>query len=331
MMRKTGILTLLFAVISITFGCGSAETGLTTNKGSEATSTEPALTENQSQKVSYAANTAAKSSAQTQSTSRLPADKISLDQTRTALIDTAPTDRKIIRNADLSLECESPEETQRQITAIAESSGGFVVESQQTSSDVRSTKRDIVSMSVRVPSQKFVETLDQIRRTSERIIFETVKGDDVTEEFIDVEARLKAKKALEQQFVEIMKRASNVEDALSVQSQLGDVRSEIERIEGRKRFLENQSSLSTIKIKLQTPAVFSASSSGFSHRLGESFATGFDFALNFVLGLVTLVVAVLPFAVFVGLPVFFGFRYFWKRQGRPKSVSEIAKEELKVT
>ena len=330
-MRKTGILTLLFVTIYGTFGCGNASSGLATNKASEVATSQNEISDTEPVLSTYAANTAAKTAAQTQNAKRVPADKISLDQTRTALIDTAPTDRKIIRNADLSLESESPEETQRRITAIAESHGGFVVESQQTSSDVRATKRDIVSMSVRVPSQKFAETLDQIRQTSERVVFETVKGDDVTEEFIDVEARLTAKKALEQQFVEIMKRASNVEDALNVQSQLGDVRSEIERIEGRKRFLENQSSLSTIKIKLQTPAVFSASSSGFSHRLGESLATGFDFALNFVLGLVTLVVATLPFVVFIGLPVFFGFRYFWKKQSRPKSVSEIAKEELKVT
>ncbi|MGB7200944.1 MAG: DUF4349 domain-containing protein [Pyrinomonadaceae bacterium] len=331
MMRKTGILTLLFVTIYGTFGCGNASSGLATNKASEVATSQNEISDTEPVLSTYAANTAAKTAAQTQNAKRVPADKISLDQTRTALIDTAPTDRKIIRNADLSLESESPEETQRRITAIAESHGGFVVESQQTSSDVRATTRDIVSMSVRVPSQKFADTLDQIRQTSERVVFETVKGDDVTEEFIDVEARLKAKKALEQQFVEIMKRASNVEDALNVQSQLGDVRSEIERIEGRKRFLENQSSLSTIKIKLQTPAVFSASSSGFSHRLGESLATGFDFALNFVLGLVTLVVATLPFVVFIGLPVFFGFRYFWKKQSRPKSVSEIAKEELKVT
>jgi hypothetical protein len=88
------------------------------------------------------------------------------------------------------------------------------------------------------------------------VIVESVKGEDVTEEFIDIEARLKTQKALEAQFLEIMKRSNSVEDALNVQTEIARVRGEIEKIEGRKRFLESQASLSTIKIKLQTPAVF---------------------------------------------------------------------------
>lgn len=253
---------------------------------------------------------------------------ISLDQTLNSQIDTAPTDRKIVRNAELNLEADSPEQAQQKITAIAESKGGFVVESQQSSSDVKMTTRDVVTMTIRVPAQKFTEALDEIRKTASRVVVETVKGEDVTEEFIDIEARLKAKRALEQQFVEIMKRANSVDDALSVQSQLAEVRGEIEKIEGRKRFLENQASLSTIKIRLQTPAAFSASSSGFFYRLTQSFSTGFDFALNFVLGLVTFLIAILPFALFIGLPGFLIIRYVIRRQNKPKSVGDIVKEEI---
>ena len=261
-----------------------------------------------------------------------PADfvqKISLEQTTASQINTAPTDRKIIRNAELSLEAENPEQAQQQITAIAELKGGFVVESQQSSSDIKSTTRDTVTMTVRVPAEKFGESLEEIRKTASRIVVESVKGQDVTEEFIDIEAQLKAKKALEQQFMEIMKRANTVEDALSVQSQLADVRGEIERIEGRKRFLENQASLSTIRIRLQTAKVFAASSEGFGDRVADSFNRGFDIALNFVLGLVTLVIGALPFALFVGVPGYFIARSVIRRRNRPMSVSEIAEEEIK--
>lgn len=339
-MRKTGLLTFVLVIISSAFGCGAerAASHLAENSATavpiakhDRAETEVSDMRAPAANASALSNTAAKPVAQRRRLGQILAEKIPLSQTQTSQVDTAPTDRKIIRNADLSLESETPEETQRRITSIAEANGGFVVESQQTSSDVRATKRDIVTMSVRVPSQKFADTLAQIRATSEKVIFETVKGDDVTEEFIDIEARLKAKKALEQQFVEIMKRAYSIDDALSVQSQLADVRGEIEKIEGRMRFLENQSSLSTIKIKLQTPAAFSASSTGFSNRLGQSFGTGFEFALNFVLGLVTLVVAVLPFALIFGLPGFLIVRYLLKRQSRPRSVVEIAKDELNAT
>ncbi|MEJ7701891.1 MAG: DUF4349 domain-containing protein [Pyrinomonadaceae bacterium] len=143
------------------------------------------------------------------------------------------------------METNAPEEAQQKITAIAESKGGFVIESSQSSSDAQATTRDTVTMTIRIPAAKFNETLDEIRKTSSRVIVETVKGQDVTEEFIDIEARLKTKKALEEQFLGIMKQSKSVEDALNVQRELADVRGEIEQIEGRKRFLENQSSLST--------------------------------------------------------------------------------------
>jgi Domain of unknown function (DUF4349) len=345
-MRKTGFLTFVLVVASSAFGCGASAA---VNKPSSAATTTTSA-ENQPSYVAdqnsgrqdgtgaTVANAAppsnpsvasAKPVERRQNIGGVLAEKISLNQTHSSQIDTAPTDRKIIRNADLSLEAKDPDDTQRRITSIAEANGGFVVESQQTSSDLRAAKRDIVTMSIRVPSQNFGDTLDQIRASSEKIVFETVKGDDVTEEFIDIEARLKAKKALEQQFVEIMKKAYSINDALNVQSELADVRGEIEKIEGRMRFLENQSSLSTIKIKLQTPeVVFSASSKGVSDRFAQSFATGANIALDFVLCLMTFLIGAAPFAIFFGLPIALIVRYLWRKHGRSRTIIELAKEEL---
>jgi len=338
-MRRTGFLTIILVINSFALGCAGEAASLSTTKPSNAV---PAT---QAAEVAAADRHNATSGASgiagdslNQAAKAIPVgmavkqvmDNTSLSQAQTALIDTSPTDRKIIRNADLSLESQSPGEAQRRITAIAEANGGFVVESQQTSSDAQATKRDIVSITVRVPSNNFTETLDQIRATSEKVVFETIKGDDVTEEFIDIEARLKAKKGLEQQFAEIMKRAGTIQEALSVQSQLADVRSEIEKIEGRKRFLASQSSLSTIKIKLQTPevVVLAATQNGYADRVAQAFAVGLDFAMNFVLGLMTILVAIAPFAILVGLPAVLILRYFWKKHGRARSVLELAKEEL---
>ena len=159
------------------------------------------------------------------------AQKISLEDADKSQTMPIPVERKIIRNADLSLEANSPEETQQKIGAIAESKGGFVIESTQSSSDVKATTRDTVTMTIRVPAAKFSESLDEIRKTANRVLVETVKGQDVTEEFIDIEAQLKTKKALEEQFLEIMKRSNSVEDALNVQRELAEVRGEIEKIE----------------------------------------------------------------------------------------------------
>lgn len=255
--------------------------------------------------------------------------QVTLNQVENSQTPPTTIERKIVRNGDLQLESDSPEQSQQKISAIAESKGGFVVESQQSSSDSRTTTRDVVTMTVRVPSAKFSEALDEIRKTASRVVVETVKSDDVTEEFIDIEAQLKAKKSLEAQFLEIMKRANTVEDALNVQSELAEVRGEIEKIEGRKRFLENQTSFSTIKIRLQTPATFTENSTGFFDRFKQAFSNGFDAALNFILGLVSFVIAILPFLLFIVLPIYLIVRYFLKKRQKEMIASEILKEELK--
>jgi hypothetical protein len=320
MMKKVSLLVI--SLVAVLSACGMGE------RAANSSSRPTAQTEYAAVTDTTASNTGGGGG---RNEPAIVAQKVSLEQTTASQINTAPSDRKIIRNAELNLEAENPEQAQQQITAIAETKGGFVVESQQSSSDIKSTTRDTVIMTVRVPAEKFSEALDEIRKTATRVVVESVKGQDVTEEFIDIEAQLKAKKALEQQFMEIMKRANTVDDALSVQSQLAGVRGEIERIEGRKRFLENQASLSTIKIRLQTAKVFAASSEGFGGRVSDSFTAGFDVALNFILGLVTIVIAVLPFVLLIGLPGFLIARYFWRKQSRPKSVSDIAQDEIKNT
>ncbi len=257
------------------------------------------------------------------------AEKISLEQSDQTQNAPAVFERKIIRNANLTLETNAPEEAQQKITAIAESKGGFVIESSQSSSDAQATTRDTVTMTIRIPAAKFNETLDEIRKTSSRVIVETVKGQDVTEEFIDIEARLKTKKALEEQFLGIMKQSKSVEDALNVQRELADVRGEIEQIEGRKRFLENQSSLSTVKIELQSPTAFSANSAGFFYQLGQAFSTGFSGALSFILVFVTALIALVPVLLFVVLPIYLLMRYLLKRNRKQKLASEIAREEIR--
>jgi len=259
----------------------------------------------------------------------LIAQKVSLEQSEQTQTAPIVIERKIIRNADLTLEASAPEAAQNKITAIAESKSGFVIESSQSGSDAQATTRDTVTMTIRVPSAKFNETLNEIRKISSRVIVENVKGQDVTEEFIDIEAQIKTKKALEEQFLEIMKQSKSVEDALNVQRELADVRGEIEKVEGRKRFLENQASLSTIKIRLQTPTAFSANSEGFAYQLKDSFGRGFDAALSFVFVLVTALIALLPFLIFIALPTYLILRYILKRSRKQKLAREIAREEIR--
>ena len=228
----------------------------------------------------------------------------------------SPIKRKIIRNADLSLESPKPAEAQQKITSIAEAKSGFVVSSKKSSEGELLRDRESVEMTVRVPAEVFDDVLTEIRKTASRVVVEEVTGKDVTEEFVDLEARLKNKKALEEQFLEIMKRANTVEDALKVQRDVSEVRGEIEQIQGRMRFLQNQSALSTIAIKIVLPAEVTANSKGFFSELRKVFSDSIESALGFLLGFFRVVLAIIPFLLLVVLPLVVILRYLLKKYGK---------------
>lgn len=241
--------------------------------------------------------------------------KVSLDQAGQSQTIAEAMDRKILRNADLTLEVSAPQETQRKIASIAESAGGFVVtsESKQRQTAEGATHELEVNLVIRVPAAQFGPTLDQIRSTSNRVIQEKITGQDVTEEFIDLEAHLKTQKALELQFLEIMKQARKVEDALEVQRQIAGVRSEIEKLEGRKRYLENRASLSTITVSLQTPTAISVNTSGFGRDVREALADSVQVAISIVLFLIRFVIVMIPVFLLIILPGYLIARHFLRR------------------
>src|SRR6266536_4042232 len=125
--------------------------------------------------------------------------QVSLNQADPSQSMAEAMNRKILRNGDLKLEVSAPADAQRKITSIAESLGGFVVTSESKQRDTGDpAKQQLeVTLVVRVPALQFGPAMDQIRGTCDRVIQEKTTGQDVTEEFIDLEARIKTQKALE--------------------------------------------------------------------------------------------------------------------------------------
>lgn len=231
-------------------------------------------------------------------------------------------ERKIIRDADINLEVASPAEGQRKLGAIAEAHGGFVVTSEarlEENAARDSQPTEIVTVQLRVPAARFDAALAEIRAIGTRVRAEKQTGKDVTEEFIDLDARLRTQRALEAQFLEIMKRAAKVSDALEVQTELATVRMEIERVEGRRRFLENQAALSTINATLQPPAALvSVNTSGFFHSVKSAFGDGIDIAAAIVLGIIRFGIALLPVLLLVVLPLVLLWRLIRPRLRRTR-------------
>jgi hypothetical protein len=240
-------------------------------------------------------------------------------------------DRKIIRNANLTIEVSSPGDIQRKIASIAESHQGFVVtsEANQRTGDDKTKPEVTVNLVVRLPAAQFNAAMEAIRGVAQRMIQEKVIGQDVTEEFMDLEARIKNQKALESQFIEIMKRAGKVDDALSVQRELAEVRTDIEKLEGRRRFLENQASLSTINVTLQPPTPI-VNTTGFWYSVRSAFSDGMDVASGVVLFVIRAVIALVPIILLIVLPLLlvlkFGLRVFGKRFRRAPATAGVSPE-----
>jgi len=236
-------------------------------------------------------------------------------------------DRKIIRNADITIEVPSPTDAQHRVTSIAEAHSGFVLTSeakQRESNDPAQRTLDI-KLVVRVPSNQFGTAFDEIKRLAANTPEEQVKSQDVTEDFIDLEARIKTQKALEVQFLEIMRQATKIADALEVQRQIAEVRTDIEQLEGRRRFLENRSSLSTINVNIQAPKpVITVTQTGFRHSLREAVSDSVSMASDMVLFFARFLIMMVPVFLFLLLPSGLMIRYLMRRAKRMRLAQALA-------
>jgi hypothetical protein len=241
----------------------------------------------------------------------------SLQQADASQPQPAAVERKIIRDATLTLEVDEPVKAAERVASIAESRGGFVVssDSRRETGGRGGRTYEVITVQIRVPAPQFDAALKDVRAAGGSVTAEKVAGKDVTEEYIDLEARLRTQRALEAQLLDIMKGAREVSDAISVQRELTNVRTEIERVEGRRRFLENQSSLSTINVTLQPPAPLVATT-GFFHSVGEALGDGVDIAAAITLFLIKFILALIPVLLLLVLPAYLILRYLLRRVNR---------------
>lgn len=243
--------------------------------------------------------------------------KIALTRAGAAQTPALVAERKIIRQAEIVLETETPSDGQRKIALIAEETGGYMVTSdvKHYGGELTNMKENtLITMTLRVPPAQFASAIERIRETGKRIISEKTTGQDVTEEYIDLEGRLRSKVALEAQFLEIMKGAKTIAEALEVQRQVSEVRTEIEQLEGRRRFLDHQSSLSTISVTLQPPQpIITTSSSGFAATIKHALGDSIEIAISIVTGLIRMLGVLLPIFLLIVAPCVFLLRFLFRR------------------
>ena len=156
--------------------------------------------------------------------------------------------RQVVSQASVSMEVDEVPAAVAQVRAIAESLGGFV--GQLSSSGV--PERQQSTMTIRVPQAEFFTALEHIKSLG-KVRSENVGSEDVTERFIDLEARLRSALREEESLLSLLDKANQVSEILTIERELSRVRSDIERDQGQLNFLERRVDLSTITVSLFPP------------------------------------------------------------------------------
>lgn len=156
-------------------------------------------------------------------------------------------ERMIVRNGEMSLVVEDVVAARDEIAQLALRFNGYIVSSQISGEEQE--MRGYIS--IRVPDDQFESALAELRDLAVRVKSESTSSRDVTEEYIDLEARLKNAEATESQYLALLEKAKEVEDILKIYDSLSRVRNEIEQIKGRMQYLERTSSMSLISVNLE--------------------------------------------------------------------------------
>lgn len=228
------------------------------------------------------------------------------------LPNTAPRSslRMIIKNGEMTLLIADTDRALEQATDIAVNSGGYVVSSKTWNSGDRKS----ATLTMGVPSDQFEAVQRQLRALAVKVQSDTSSGQDVSDEYVDLQARLTNLEATAARIRELLKDAKDVDEALQVNLKLSEVESEIEQIKGRMQYLKDRSAFSTMVVNLHpeapepTPAAWQP---------GKTIEAAADSAGNLLRGLVDaaiwLIVAYGPVLIPLALVVWFVVRTQRKR------------------
>jgi len=159
-------------------------------------------------------------------------------------------ERMIVWTGDVSLIVKDAEESLEKVEAIAKDLGGYVVNSSSWYQQEQLRAR----LSIRVPSGEFDAAMARLKELAIRVESRDVSTQDVTEEYTDLDARLRNLEATETELLELLtevrERTGKAEDVLAVHRELSNIRGQIDQIKGRMQYLEKMTAMATINVEL---------------------------------------------------------------------------------
>lgn len=210
---------------------------------------------------------------------------------------------KVVKTADMNLKVESTEKAVADVRGIAERLGGSILNSSLsdvTTSVPNGDKSGMVAM--RVPIDRFEEALQDIRSVARVVVYESTNSQDVSREYVDLQARLKNKQKEEESIAAILNRETNkIDDVLRVTVELARVRGEIEQLQAQVKYMDSQTDMSTITVSFTEDARVGGTTSGWrpSQDAKDAVNALIKAGQRMASFLISFVIAVLPILIVV--------------------------------
>lgn len=254
------------------------------------------------------------------------------DGTPTSKTDSADSDRKVIYSATLSIETLKYSESISTLEKMIEEYIGYIQDSTvETGNEYQSSgSTRTATYVIRIPSQKLKLFLSKAGNIG-NVIVSSSKGEDVTDQYYDTEARIKALTIQEERLLELLKKATTLKDIIDLEDRLSNLRYEIEQLTGTLNHLHSLVDMSTVTLEIkEVKSITAPTPEGFWAQIGSTFQTSVK-ALGMTLRGITLVLtAMLPFllTIFVILLFVFAIYRFCTRKSRKRRAEAIANAKI---
>jgi hypothetical protein len=196
-------------------------------------------------------------------------------------------DKKIIKNALLTVEVKNHKSFNDLVHDMVKRSGGYIAEEEQNKSDYKI--ENIVT--IKVPVDQFDNLVKGITATKDNVVTQKITSQDVTGEVIDTKARIEAKRQIRLRYLELLKQAKNMEDILKVQDEINNIQEEIEAGSGRVNYLTHEAAFSTVHLtfyEILNAAAVDNSKPGFGQRVLNALGNGLEWVGEMLVVLFTL-------------------------------------------
>ena len=238
--------------------------------------------------------------------------------------------RMVIKNASLSIVVGEPGITLEAISKLASDLGGFVVSSNlYRTQTVNGLEVPQANITIRVPAHTLDQALSDIKSGAGQILSENVSGQDVTQEYTDLDSRLRNLERAEEQLTEIMDQAYETEDVLVVYNRLVEVQEQIELIKGQMKYYEQSAALSAISINIQANEAVQPLKIGNWQPVGVA-KRALQALINTLKFLADMLIWIILYILPVALILFFPVRWLWRWLKKGNAKRKERKEQKKA-